>query len=122
MKKIKFWDVPKFIRFLEFDDDKSDMRLHFDKSIRWTAETEAEYNGIENKICAFSIERKSYTVYAWCDISGYDYWVLGQEEPNYIQISVIFNYEDITEDECVQLEDDVINTEIIFQEYEMELN
>ena len=43
----------------------------------------------------------------WCDVSGYDYWIVRQEEGNYIQISVSFKQEDIPNNIIDQLKNDL---------------
>lgn len=70
--------------------------------IWWDAENEGEYNEIERKINNSIIEKEKYSIYSWCDVSGYHYWVEQMEEPNYIQITVCFNTTEFTEEEEMQ--------------------
>ena len=58
-----------------------------DRMIEWKAPTEEEYNKIEKEILNKEISNEHFTVYSFCDQSGFDYWVNKQEEPNYIMIS-----------------------------------
>lgn len=51
--------------------------------------TKKEYTAMEKHIRKFSIKGPGFEVYAWNDISGYDYWTLEQEEDNYIQITAL---------------------------------
>lgn len=56
----------------------------------WTAETESEYNQKENLIFNWGYEDKYVKASAWCDISGFDYWVNSGKEDgnNYVSIDV----------------------------------
>lgn len=76
---------------LTSDDDGDMERLHFDGSYDniWTANTAKEYAAIEKRINKIGTNTAYFEVYAWYDISGFDYWVKRQQEPNYIQISVL---------------------------------
>ena len=93
---MKFHEIPAVIDTLVFDGDKSDLRLHYDNSLHnWGFDSEKDYEEQEKQINDFVIDNEYYTVYMWCDVSGYDYWIVRQEEGNYIQISVSFKQEDI---------------------------
>ena len=94
METIKFWDIPTRIKELTFDGDNSDLRLHGDSPF-WGAETKEEYEAVEERINAFEVEGKAWTAYAWCDISGYEYWHVTMEEDNYCQLTFRFDSEDV---------------------------
>jgi len=118
MKTIKFYDIPEKIKFLEFDGDKEDKRLHFDRDIKFYTANENDYKEIEEHIEKYSIERKYYTVYVWCDVSGFDYWIKQMQESNYIKISVMFKADEIPIHTIKQLEEDLIKTDGEFMIYE----
>jgi hypothetical protein len=121
METIKFWDIPKHLNELEFDGDKEDLRLHYRDSIWWYVEDEKEYEEVEDKISDFSIKRKHYEVYAWCDVSGYDYW-MKEEEENYIQITVRFKKDEVPVDILPQLQQDIDQTYSYFEGFESRKN
>lgn len=107
MKTIPFYEIPNHIGDLEFDGDKTDLRLHHQDIINWTAPNEEEYILTENEIDDFEIERKAYSIYFRYDASGFEYWVEEQEEENYIAITVGFNSTELTIEEVEQLKADV---------------
>lgn len=104
---IKLWDVPERIKELVHDSDKEDLRLHYEDGFNWDRNSEKEYNEVENQINNFEIKREEYTVYGWCDISGFDYWHNQMNEENYIQISVSFKNDYVKIDSLNQLKEDV---------------
>lgn len=59
-----------------------------DEMFRWTAKSKREYERIEKRINKIGKETTAFAVYAWYDVSGFDYWVRRQREPNYIQVTV----------------------------------
>lgn len=107
MKTIKFYDIANKIKELEFDGDKTDLRLHHIDVFSWGGQTEEVYNECEKKIRDFKKKGNGYTVYMWCDISGFEYWMKTQEEQNYIQITVAFDKNEIKECDLSQLEEDL---------------
>lgn len=74
---------------LEFDGDAEDLRLHFDLA-RTNAKAmgKKEYGQMEKELQDYSIERDGYTIYAWCDVSGFKYWNK-EDEYNYIMITLV---------------------------------
>lgn len=105
------------------DDDGTMERLHYDGNYdnQWTAETKREYQSIEKRISKIGAKRAAYEIYAWCDTSGFDYWVRRQQEPNYIQISVSLKRK-LTKLEVARLkrdlEDAASDAECIFSDCE----
>ena len=92
---IKFWDIPEKLKVLTFDGDDSDLRLQADnESFGWSEMDEKEYDKVEKALDKFEVKGKGYTVYCSYDVSGYDYWMIKQEEPNYVNISVSFDTAD----------------------------
>ncbi len=116
--KIKFYNIPEKIKCLEYDGDKTDLRLHLDEHISWFEEDEVKYISIEKDIDVKEIKRLHYTVYAWCDASGYDYWMKQQEEHNYIQITVSFDKDYISTNDIKQLGNDLDEMYEYFSKYE----
>ena len=57
-------------------------------SVNWTADNESEYNKKEQIIYDYRIVNDLFELVCWCDISGYNYWVIQQEETNYVSIDV----------------------------------
>lgn len=57
-------------------------------NVYWTAESEEEYNEKEKLIANWGFENDLITAFAWCDISGFEYWVKDREENNYVSIDV----------------------------------
>ena len=86
------------IKGLTDDDEISGTHFHYDAESMhmWTAKTHKEYRDIEKRIDKIGKKTKAFEVYAWCDISGFDYWVKKQEEPNYIQISVVLKKKNLS--------------------------
>ena len=111
-------DIANEITELEFDGDNSDFRLHHQDLIHWYSLNEKEYGEIEGKINEFSIKRDNYQVYAWCDVSGFDYWMVNQEEPNYIQITVQFNKYEVDDIDLEKLQEDIDEAYCIFEAFE----
>ena len=54
----------------------------------WLEMTREQYSEMEKRISEVNIVTNDYEIYAWCDVSWYDYWVLKQEEYNYIVITL----------------------------------
>ena len=65
----------------------------------WGALNKKEYEEQEKFLSELYIEDESYTMHASYDVSGFDYWMIKQEEPNYININIeikeIINSKDI---------------------------
>lgn len=95
MKTIKFYEIPELIKCLEFDGDKTDLILHHDVLFTFSAETEEEYNQIENLLDSFEILGNGFEIYFNYDVSGYNYWVKQQQERTTLTISVRFENEDV---------------------------
>jgi hypothetical protein len=98
--KIKFYEIANILDLdLEYDGDETDLRLHGREKLNWGAETAAEYEEATNAIDAISYKGNGWEVYATYDVSGFDYWMLQQEEPNYINMTIMFDNDnvDVTE-------------------------
>lgn len=68
--------------------DEENNKIDVYSSVSWSAETPEAYETKENIINQFSYEDDLIKANAWCDVSGYEYWVIKQEEPNYVSIDV----------------------------------
>jgi hypothetical protein len=94
--KIKFYEIANILDLdLKYDGDETDLRLHGEEKLNWGAETNAEYEEATNAIDAISYKGNGWEVYATYDVSGFDYWMMQQEEPNYINMTIMFDNDTI---------------------------
>lgn len=105
MKKIPFNRLPIFITSgkLDFDGDKKDLRLHSSDNFSWGAKTKREYLAACKAIDKIEYKGDGWKLYAWYDVSGYEYWMKNQQEPNYIQLSISFDSDTIKEAEISKI-------------------
>ena len=93
---MKFWELTGKNSGLSFNlkyDTKDDTRsFNDDDIINWGAKTEIEYNEAVKQLSK-AIEKNEYIIYFSYDVSGFDYWMLKQEEQNYAYICVHFKDE-----------------------------
>jgi hypothetical protein len=93
---IKFYELADILDLdLEYDGDETDLRLHGNEMLNWGAETEAEYKEAADAIDAISFKGNGWEVYAWCDVSGFNYWMVQQEEQNYINVTIMFDVDTV---------------------------
>ena len=87
--------------------DKENNKIDVYGTMYWTADDEEEYKAKEKIINDYIFENDLVKIYAWCDISGYDYWVIQQEEENYVSIDVILKKPvgEYTQNEIRQISD-----------------
>jgi hypothetical protein len=106
MEKVKFYDLPTKLKFgkLEFDGDKKDKRLHSEEIVYWGASTKKQYNAACKGIDKIEYKGEGWKIYAWYDVSSYEYWMKNMKEQNYIQISVSFDSDTISKDEVSKLD------------------
>tara|TARA_R110000868_G_scaffold392913_1_gene663796 strand:+ start:94 stop:492 length:399 start_codon:yes stop_codon:yes gene_type:complete len=111
MKQVNFWDIPQLIKYgkFNFDGDKKDLRLHSDESFRWGAKTKTKYNAGKKAIDRISAKGNGWQIYAWYDVSSFEYWMKQMEETNYIQITISFDAETIDETELSKLDSAIDN-------------
>jgi len=97
--------------------DKENNRIDVYSSVYWSAENEKEYLNKENIINNFTYEDDLIKVNAWCDVSGFDYWVIKQEELNYVSIDVYLkkNVKDYTQEEIKFISDKIVEFDNLFQ-------
>lgn len=85
-------------------------------SVYWTADSKDEYNKKEEIISSYVINNDLFNLFAWCDISGYDYWVIQQEEENYVSIDVYLKKlpNEYTQKELMIIRNAIINADEYF--------
>ena len=100
-----------------YDADENKIDVY--SSVYWTAETELIYDKKENLIFDYKIENDLFTLRAWCDISGFDYWVVQQEEENYVSIDIYLKKQpnEYTQEECMLIQKAIINAENYFEKH-----
>lgn len=96
--------------------DKEGNKIDVYTSVYWTANNEKEYNTKESIINDFRHENELFEMVAWCDVSGYDYWVVKQEEPNYVSIDVYLKKqpEQYTQEELQTISKAIIDADNYF--------
>ncbi len=87
-------DMP-LLQHLEWDQDKSDLRLWYDNIYSFWETDEIEYKNIEKQLDDFEIKNEYYTIYFSYDVGGYDYWVNNMSEPTRVFIVISFEKEKI---------------------------
>lgn len=87
--------------------DEVDNKIDVYTSVYWTADDEIEYQKKAEVINSFIYEDDLIKANAWCDGSGYKYWVIQQEEENYVSINVCLkkNVDDYTQEEIKKISD-----------------
>lgn len=68
--------------------DKEQNKIDVYSNCYWSAESKKEYDEKEALINNYLAENDLFKLYAWCDISGYEYWGV-QHEENYVSIDVV---------------------------------
>lgn len=100
--KTKISEISEIIKNLNIIDGDY-KSLDLDDLFHWTTKTKARYETIEKRINKIGKKTKAFTIYAWCDVSGFNYWVKKQKESNYIQISISLHKNELTEKEIESL-------------------
>jgi hypothetical protein len=87
-------------------------------STYWTADNVVDYKIKEDLIHAFRYEDDLCTIKAWCDISGFDYWVIKQEEENYVSIDVFLKKDPelYTQQEIGKISAKIVEVDNYFEE------
>lgn len=96
--------------------DKEERKICVYGSSWWGADTKKEYNKQEKLIQKYKVENNLFSLYCWCDISGYDYWMVQQEESNYVSIDVVLKKKKYTDEELIQIREEIIKADIYFIE------
>lgn len=101
---VEYSELVDRIDGLEFSGDDNDLYLDSDSSFNFGAETESEYKKAIKKIDDISYKGKGWKIYAWYDVSGFDYWMVKQQEQNYIKITISFDEKNIDEEEVSKIQ------------------
>jgi len=96
---------PSYNQILEYCEleDVDGKFADYHTNVNWSAENKKEYERIESKINDIDYKTEKLRVYGWFDVSGYDYWVNKQEEPNYLMLTVEFFNTDLSWEEVEDL-------------------
>ena len=98
-----------------FDNEGNKIDVY--SSVYWTAESEKEYTRKETIINEWSYEDDLVKAYAWCDVSGYDYWVVREKDTNYVSIDIVLkkNVNDYSQEDLIKIREIIINADEYFQ-------
>jgi len=106
----------------EFDHENNKIDVY--GSSNWGAKDKQSYDAQEALINAFKIDNDLVKINCWCDISGYDYWMVKKEESNYVSIDVVLKKNEYTNEEIQQIRELIIEADEYFitnlTEYEYE--
>ena len=96
--------------------DEEGNKIDVYSSVYWSAENEEGYDRKENPINNYKFENDSVSISAWCDCSGYDYWVVQQEEENYVSIDVLLKKqpEEYSQEEMEEIRELIIKADNYF--------
>lgn len=105
---------------LEYETHNYEVRFFLESMIYVDATkmTEDEYDEMEKEIKSFSLKGEGYEIFAWNDVSGYDYWSQPDEETNYIQIEVKVDKDKIESIDPKQLKFDVEDAQNTFHQWD----
>ena len=114
----KLYDIVNGYLGTDLDTPYSENENKIDvySSVYWSADTEEEYKRKEELINSYNIVNDLFILFAWCDISGYEYWVKQQEEENYVSIDVILKKQpnEYTQEELQIIRDEIIKADEYF--------
>jgi|GEM_PF-4995182 len=98
--------------------DSESNKIDVYSSVYWTAENEEDYDRKEQLISEWSLENGLVKLNAWCDISGYNYWAIQQEEENYVSIDVVLKkpVKDYTQEEIQQISNLILESDEYFRD------
>lgn len=87
-------------------------------SVNWSGENEEDYERKEDIINTWCYEDDLIIMSAWCDISGYNYWVIQQEESNYVSIDVMLKKlpSEYTQTEIEKISNSIFTANLYFEE------
>ena len=113
-------DIRKGILFTDLDTlyDEEGNKIDVYSSVYWSADSEEEYIKKETIIDEYKVDNELISLKAWCDISGYDYWVIQQEEENYVSIDVCLKKqpEEYSQEEIQKISLFITNADDYFQQ------
>lgn len=123
---MKYFELPELLAkrnlHITFDGDKTDLRLHSDENYRWGAKLKRDYKKACKAIDAIEFKGNGWQVYAWYDVSSFEYWMKQMEETNYIQISIAFDSEDIEDTEVENIYNAIDTAHAIAENIAYEFN
>lgn len=90
-------------------------RFYFNTGIYWGSINESEYDLAEENIKAFIRTRRGYTITLACDISGFAYWMIQQEEENYCELTIEITSETLTQK---QVNDLILDIQSVISKFE----
>jgi hypothetical protein len=118
---MKEFDIVSGRLFTDLDTpyDKESNKIDVYSSVYWTAETKEKYEAKEQLINQYKVENDLFTLRAWCDISGFDYWVIQQEETNYVSIDVYLKKQpnEYSQEECQIISNAIVEADNYFEKY-----
>jgi hypothetical protein len=75
------------------------------ESFSWGGSTKKEYQQGAKAINAINYTGKGWNIYAWFDVSCYEYWMKKQQEQNYIQVTIRIDTENILQSDVDKIMD-----------------
>jgi len=112
------YNIQEGVLMLQLDTpyDEENNKIDVYSSVYWTADSKEEYETKEKMIDNYIVDNNLVKINAWCDISGYDYWVIQQEEENYVSIDVCLKKQpkDYTQEEIEQIRQLIIEADDYF--------
>lgn len=72
----------------EYDIEETNIRYLLQGAINTLGLTEEGYNKFEDICDNTEIKTNNYHLTVGYDVSGYDYWTVKQEEPNYVDFNI----------------------------------
>lgn len=118
MKNIKIENLEealkKLVKDLDLTVEVDEKLIDIYGSCYWGADNLEDYEKQEALISDYKVQGEFFSVYAWCDISGYNYWMKQQEEANYVSIGINVWKTELTEDEVKQLAEAIETADLYF--------
>ena len=98
--------------------DKDNNKIDVYSSVYWSADSKEEYKEKEDIINNWKLDNSLVSCFAWCDISGFDYWVIEQQEENYVSIDVCLKKpaNEYTQDELIRIRELIIEADRYFED------
>lgn len=98
--------------------DEENNKIDVYCSVSWSGENKEDYERKENIIKEWSYEDSLVKMNSWCDISGYNYWVIQQEETNYVSIDVVLKKLpcEYTQTEIESISNAIFSANLYFEE------
>ena len=86
-------------------------------NVNWTGEDATDYLRKEKLINDYKVENELFSMVSWCDVTGYHYWVIQQEETNYVSVDLYLKKQpnEYTEQEMILIRDSIIEAESYFE-------